>query len=136
VDASVLPIPRLNAVELNSAKLDFYGHERKHPMAEGYHSQTLCRYGDYVAKIGFVPDTPGLRALFDQSYNHKTPGAFREAANAFFRVQTAEFAVVVQLNTGAEDMPVEDAKTKWPENLSQYQTVARLIPPAQTASML
>jgi hypothetical protein len=45
----------------------------------------------------------------------------------------AEFILAVQLNTGLDDMPIEDAQTKWPEDLSQYQKVARLILPVQTA---
>jgi hypothetical protein len=123
----------LNAVGLNSEKLDFFGHEVKHPMAEEYYSQTPFRYGDYVAKIGVVPDTPGLKALFDKPYDPKTPDAFREATNGFFRTQDAEFLIVVQLNVDPALMPIEDAQAKWPEELSQYVPVARLMLPVQTA---
>lgn len=123
----------LNAVGLNSEKLDFFGHQKKHPMAEEYYSQTPYRFGDYVAKLGVVPDTPGLKALFNQPYDAETPDAFREATNAFFRTQPAEFLVVVQLNTSLDQMPIEDAQAKWPDELSQYQPVARLVLPIQTA---
>ena len=123
----------LNAVGLNSEKLDFFGHEKKHPLAEAYYSQTPYRFGDYVAKLGVIPDTPGLKALFDQPYDPETPDAFREATNEFFRTQPAEFMVAVQLNIGLDQMPIEDAQAKWPEELSQYQPVARLILPGQTA---
>ena len=30
-------------------------------------------------------------------------------------------------------MPIEDAQAKWPEELSQYQPVARLVLPVQSA---
>lgn len=123
----------LNAVGLNSEKLDFFGHEKKHPMAEAYYSQTPYRFGEYIAKIGVIPDTPGLKALFEQSYDAETPDAFRESANEFFRAQPAEFIVAAQLNTDLEEMPIEDAQAKWPEEMSQYQPVARLILPVQTA---
>ena len=123
----------LNAVGGNSEKLDFYGHPKRHPMAEAYFSQTAFRYGDYVAKIGVLPDTPGLKALFEQPYDPETYDAFREATNAFFRTQDAEFKVAVQLNTGLEEMPIENAQAKWSEEDSQYQTVARLVLPVQTA---
>jgi hypothetical protein len=118
---------------LNSEKLDFFGHERKHPMAESYFSQTPFRYGDNVAKISIIADTPGLKALFDQPYEPKTHDALREAANEFFRTQPAEFIIAVQLNTGLEQMPIEDAQAAWPEHLSQYEPVGRLILPVQAA---
>ena len=123
----------LNAVGVNSEKLDFFGHEKKHPMAEAYYSQTPFRFGDYVAKLGVTPDTPGLQALFGRPYKAETPDAFREATNQFFRTDPAEFIVAVQLNTGLDRMPIEDAQAKWPEELSRYQAVARLILPVQTA---
>lgn len=59
------------------------------------------------------------------------PDAFREAANEFFRSRNAEFIVAAQLNTDPEKMPIEDAQAKGPEALSQYESVARLILPAQ-----
>lgn len=123
----------LNAVGLNSEKLDFFGHEKKHPMGEAYYSQTPYRFGEYVAKIGVIPDTPGLKALFDEGYDPETPDAFREATNEFFRAQPAEFIVAAQLNTDLDQMPIEDAQAEWPETLSQYQPLARLILPEQTA---
>ncbi len=123
----------LNAVGVNSEKLDFFGHPKQHPMTDAYFSQTAFRYGDYVAKIGVIPDTPGLQALMDQTYDPKTYDALREATNDFFHTQPAEFIVAVQLNTGLDEMPIEDAQAKWPEKNSPYQTVARLILPVQTA---
>ena len=123
----------LDAVGMGSAKLDFYGHPKRHPLAEPYYSQTAFRYGDYIAKFGVSPDTPGLEALEQQPFDPETPDAYRDATNAFFRSQPAEFSVSVQLNTGLDDMPIEDATVNWPETLSQYQEVARLILPVQTA---
>ncbi len=132
-DISRVTNAALNAVGLNSEKLDFFGHERKHPLAEEYYSQTAYRFGEYIAKLGVIPDTPGLKALFTQPYDPETPDAFREATNAFFRAQPAEFIVAAQLNTSLDEMPIEDAQAEWPEALSQYQPVARLILPVQTA---
>ncbi len=123
----------LDAVGLKSDKLGFYGHPIKHPLTEPYYSQTAYRYGDYVAKLGFFPDTPGLKELIDQEFDPETPDAFRDAMNAFFRTHPAEFSLRVQLNTGLDSMPIEDAQAKWAEDDSQYQEVARLILPMQTA---
>ena len=123
----------LNAVGLNSEKLDFYGHPKRHPMAEAYYSQVPMRFGQYIAKLGVVPASPGLQALQDQDYDPKTFDAFREATNDFFRNQPAEFSVQVQLNANLEAMPIENAQTKWPEELSPYTEVARLVLPIQPA---
>ncbi len=123
----------LNAVGANSEKLAFYGHPVVHPASEEYYSQVPYRYGEYVAKLGFFPSSPGLQELKKQPFDPETPDALREAMNAFFKDNAAEFEMRVQLNTGLDDMPIEDAQAKWPESESQYQTVARLIIPVQTA---
>ncbi len=123
----------LNAVGANSEKLAFYGHPVVHPANEEYYSQVPYRYGEYVAKLGFFPVSPGLKALKEQPFDPETPDALREAMNTFFQKNPAEFELRVQLNTGLDDMPVEDAQAEWPETESQYQTVARLVIPVQTA---
>lgn len=123
----------LNAVGANSEKLAFYGHPVVHPANEEYFSQVPYRYGDYVAKLGFFPASPGLEALKEQPFDPETPDALRDAMNSFFKENAAEFELRVQLNTGLDDMPIEDAQAKWSETDSQYQTVARLVIPVQTA---
>ncbi len=123
----------LNMFGANSEKLDFYGHEKKHPMAESYYSQTPSRYGGYVAKLGVVPATPGLVELEQQKFDPQTPDALREATVAFFKSNPAEFNLVVQLNTDLEKMPIEDAMAPWSEEDSPYVPVARLVIPAQDA---
>lgn len=123
----------LNAVGANSEKLAFYGHPVVHPASEEYFSQTAFRFGDYVAKLGFFPISPGLKALKEEPFDPKTPDALRDAMNDYFKSNAAEFELRVQLNTGLDDMPIEDAQAEWPETESQYQTVATLVIPAQTA---
>ena len=124
----------LNMFGVDSGKLDFYGHKLVNPLGEANYSQTAFRFGDYVCKMGIVPDTPGLKALLeDKSYKQETPDAMREACNAYLRTNGAEYSFQVQLNTGLDDMPVEDATVEWPEDYSMYQEVARLVIPPQTA---
>ena len=53
--------------------------------------------------------------------------------NTFFKTNPAEFDLRVQLNTGLDEMPVENAQAEWPETESQYQTVARIVIPVQPA---
>ena len=124
----------LHAVGVDSAKLDFYGHKLVNPLGEPQYSQTPYRYGEYVAKFAVVPDTAGLKALEDDSnYKQETHDAMRDACNAFLRSNPAEYSFQVQLNTGLDDMPVEDATVEWPEGSSMYQEVARLVIEPQTA---
>lgn len=54
---------------MSSAKLDFFGHPKRHPMEEPYFSQTPYRYGDYVAKLGVVPASPGLLELAGKPFD-------------------------------------------------------------------
>lgn len=124
----------LNMFGIDSAKLDFFGHTLVHPLGDANYSQSAFRFGDYVCKMGIVPDTPGLRALLeDKNYKQETPDAMREACNAYLKTNGAEYSFQVQLNTGLDEMPIEDATVEWPETESMYQEVARLVIPAQTA---
>ncbi len=132
-DLSRVTNSMLNMFGANSEKLDFYGHIKKHPLGESYYSQTPFRYGNYIAKLGVVPATGKLAALFEQDFDPQTPDALREAVVAYFKSNDAEFDVVVQLNTDLEKMPIEDAKAKWSEEESPYQVVARLVIPVQDA---
>jgi hypothetical protein len=123
----------LNAVGLNSANLDFYGHPFNHPLGESYFSQVAFRYGDYIAKLGVFPDTAALRKLSEQSFEPGDENGLRTAVIEFFRTHPAEFQVCIQLCTDLEKMPVEDASAGWPEDESPYVPVARLTFPVQDA---
>ncbi len=119
----------LNMFGANSEKLDFYGHEKKHPMAEAYFSQTPFRYGGYVAKIGFVPSTPTLAELAQLPFDPQTPDALREETVRYFKTNGARFDVAVQLSTDLETMPVEDPMVEWSEEESPYRAVAQIVIP-------
>ena len=123
----------LSAVGANSEKLAFYGHPVKHPLTEPYFSQVPYRYGDYVAKLGFFPVSASLKALGEEPFDPQTQDALRDALNEYFRINPAEFELRVQLNTGVDEMPIENAQAEWPEDSSPYRAVARLLIPPQTA---
>ena len=124
----------LKAVGIEAQKLDFFGHKKLHPMAESYYSQTPQRHGNYVAKLGVEPVSTTMHALAEQQFDAQDDyDAFRRAANDYFRVNDAVFDVKVQLNTGLDAMPVEDAQKPWSEEDSPYRTVAQLTLPVQTA---
>lgn len=60
-----------------------------------------------------------------------SPNYLREAMVATLERGDWEFDFMVQRQTDAFRMPIEDATVKWPEHLSPYVTVARLRLPAQ-----
>lgn len=122
----------LNAVGLDSAPLDFFGHRSRHPLAESYYTQAAIRYGDYVARLGIVPASPGLDGLADIDPS-ADPDALRTAVVAHFQRHPAEFDVCVQLCTDLGRMPVEDSSADWDEAESPYRPVARLHFPVQDA---
>jgi hypothetical protein len=124
----------LDAVGAASAKLDFFGHPRVHPLAEAYFSQTPSRFGDFIAKLAAVPVSAAQRALADATLDTAgDPDALRTATVGYLREHDAAFDIRVQLCTDLERMPVEDASVEWPEDRSPYQTVARLRLPRQDA---
>ena len=116
------------------ANLEFFGHTPRHPLADAYYSQAALRYGDHVAKVAVFPASRELNELGDGALDLRgNPDGFREAVVDFFRRSPAEFDFRVQLCTGLETMPVEDASVRWPEEESSYLSVARLVLPRQEA---
>ncbi|MDB5592082.1 catalase family protein [Enterovirga sp.] len=116
----------LNAVGLNSANLDFFGHPFNHPMTESYFTQCPLRYGEHIAKIGFFPLNKDGGDLTVQSFEPQDEDGLRTAVVTYFRRHPAIFEVRVQLCTDLDRMPVENASAEWPEDESPYRPVARL----------
>ena len=115
-------------------RLDFFGHQPLHPLAEPYYSQAALRYGDHVAKLAAFPASPAQDALAGETLHPgDDPDAFRNALAAYLREGEAVFEIRVQLCTDLDAMPVENASKRWDEAVSPYRTVARLVLPAQDA---
>ena len=114
--------------------MDFFGHTPRHPLTDSYHSQAALRYGDYLAKIAAFPISVGQEALGTEALDTSgNADAFRHATVDYFSRQDAEFEIRVQLCTDLDAMPIEDASVQWPEDLSPYRAVARLVLPQQNA---
>jgi hypothetical protein len=110
------------------------GYPETHILGESFYSHTPLRYGNYIAKIAFVPASKNLIALTDKKLEH--PGnysALRDAVVRFFKTERAEWNVCAQLATDLEETPIEDASAVWPEELSPYVPVARLTAEPQEA---
>jgi hypothetical protein len=103
------------------------GHPRRHPLAESYYSQVPLRWGDHVAKLGVFP----ARELRNLEIDLDEADALSAAIAHWFAEHPVEFTVAAQLRTDADRMPIEDASTVWPERLSPYRPVARLVFEAQ-----
>lgn len=118
----------LQAVHVHAAPLDGIGYPALHPLSEAFSTVAPLRFGDYVAKIAFVPASASLT---DLEGKHIDLGAgynpLRDAIQAFFRGETAVWDVKAQLALDdAEHFPIEKADVKWPVEQSPWQTVARL----------
>jgi catalase len=125
-----------NALELvgrESTTLKSLGHPETHILGETFYSQGAVRYGDHVAKICFTPASDNLKALTGKHLDHSKYSALRDSVVEFFRTETAEWEVKVQLATDLEKMPVEDASVRWPEDESPYVPVGRLVAKPQNA---
>ncbi|MGI4876431.1 MAG: catalase family protein [Janthinobacterium lividum] len=117
-----------------SAFADFFGHPFSHPLSEPYFSQAPYRYGDYVAKLAFVPSDPAMLKLVGQTLDPAAdPNVFRTAMTEFLRSNDAEFEVQVQLWANPDSQPLEDTSVEWPETDSVYRTVATISIPAQAS---
>ncbi len=57
--------------------------------------------------------------------------AFRDMVVDFFRSNSAEYELRVQLCTDTTTMPIEDATVAWPEEDSPHVGVAKITFPAQ-----
>jgi len=126
----------LNAVGIESSKLDFAGDSRIHPLAEAYYSQAPIRYGKYIAKLAVVPVSPAQKALADANEevdSYKDANALRTATVGYLKDNDAEFEIRIQLCTDLEKMPVEEANKEWREDESPYLPVARIRLPKQDA---
>jgi catalase len=109
------------------------GHPMTNILGETFYTVVPVRFGDYVAKLSIAPVSASLKALKDAKLDLKEhPDGLREAVNAFFAQQGAEWEIRVQLCTDLETMPIEDATVVWPEEQSPYVTIARIMVPAQT----
>ncbi len=117
----------LGAIGHPSEKLAGLGYPKTHILSETFGSAAPLRYGDYVAKIVVAPLSDNLLALEgDKIHTRGHYSALKDAVQEFFQTETAVWEVRVQLCTDLEKMPVENAATEWPEDLSPYLAVAKI----------
>jgi len=126
--------PLIRRMGLDDPTLDALGAPNRHILGETFYSMAAIRYGDYIAKISLAPLSESVRRLTGTIVETEgNPSAFRDKVAEFFRNETAEYELRVQLCVDLERMPVEDASVEWPESLSPWRPVGKVIFPAQNS---
>jgi hypothetical protein len=99
-----------------------------------FYSSAPLRYGDYVAKLSVVPLSNSVTSLQAQPVPRAAGSdAYRDEVVEFFRHNSAEYELRVQLCSDVKTMPIEDASVQWPEAASPYVGVAKITYPVQDA---
>ena len=103
-------------------------------LGDTFYSSAPLRYGEYVAKICYAPLSDSVTALQGQPVPRGAgPDAFTDMVVEFFRNNSAEYELRVQLCTDLQTMPIEDASVAWPESESPHRGVAKITYPVQDA---
>ncbi|HZK83005.1 MAG TPA: hypothetical protein VFC46_18115, partial [Humisphaera sp.] len=124
----------LGVVGAHSALLESLGAPETNPLGETYGSNAALRYGNYLAKVAIIPASQNLKELTGKGVEvNLNYSGLRDVIVDFFKTETAEWDVGVQLCTDLEKMPVENHAVAWPEDLSPYRPVARLVVKPQDA---
>jgi hypothetical protein len=125
----------LESVGGGSETLKAFGHPETNILGESFYSKAPIRYGADIAKLSIQPASDNLKTLTGKVVPNlgKHYSGLRDEAVDFFKTETAEWNVCIQLCTDLQKMPVEDPSVEWPEDLSPYVPVARIVARAQNA---
>jgi hypothetical protein len=114
------------------ATLDLFSHPNTHILGLTFYSSAPLRHGKYVAKLLLAPLSNNVKALEPQLVPPDAgKEAFRDSVVDFFRSNSAEYELRVQLCTNTVTMPIEDATVAWPEADSPHIPVAKITFSAQ-----
>ncbi|OSI50026.1 catalase family protein [Bradyrhizobium canariense] len=103
------------------------GQPETHILGETFYNQAPVRFGDFIAKISVSPISSELAALKGAALNvNGIPNGIREAVVAFFKQSGGVWEGRAQLCTDLNLMPIENAATVWPEQLSPYRRIGRI----------
>ncbi|MDI4642369.1 catalase family protein [Rhodoblastus acidophilus] len=101
-------------------------------LGEAFYSEGALRYGDYVARLSASPVSESVLTLTGRPCN-KDDNALLSSVVEFFSKNEAEYELRAQLCTDLQRTPIEDASIDWPEEVSPYQPVAKIVLPPQAA---
>jgi catalase len=95
------------------------------PLEIQYWSMTAYKFGDRAIKFSTKPSADNLSGRKAS----RSPNYLREAMIEHLKSKEAQFDFLIQFQTDAEKMPIEDATIEWK---SPYHKVATIIIPPQT----
>ena len=113
-------------VEISSAVDEGYN-----ILGETFYSMAAIRFGDYIAKMSAAPSPGSLNKQLERVPAGQGENVLQNIVSEFFKNKTAEFDLRAQLCRDLEQMPVENASVRWPEELAKHEPVARVILPPQ-----
>jgi hypothetical protein len=114
------------------ATLELFSYPNTHILGMTFFSSAPLRHGDYVAKLCLSPLSDNVKAFQDQLVPPGAgPEAFRDMVVDFYKHNSAEYELRVQLCTNPVTMPIEDATVAWPEEESPHVGVAKITFGAQ-----
>ncbi|MGK2882866.1 MAG: catalase family protein [Mycobacterium sp.] len=121
--------PMLRKVGLNLPHaLLLFAEPVTHILGQTFFSGAPIRYGEYIAKFYLEPVSPEVAALKGRRIDTGAgEEVLRDLVSDFFANQSAEYELRVQLCTDLDAMPIEDAGVEWPEALSPYRSVAKIV---------
>ena len=96
------------------------------PLTTRYFSSTPYVLGEAAVKYCATPLTSATDSPAPAAASAPGNHFMRDAMQAQLRTGPAEFTFGIQLQSDAKRMPVEDAATRWDENLSPFVAVATL----------
>ncbi|KAA8879662.1 catalase family protein [Nocardia colli] len=98
-----------------------------HILGETFYSSAPLRFGDYIAKLLYIPVSPEVTALRGRPVRRDAGSNAHQAQVVdFFATHSAEYELRVQLCTDPDAMPIEDATVAWSEDASPHRTVATI----------
>ena len=118
----------------NSTVAQLGGVPENHILGAAFFTGVPVRWGDYVAKVGVFPVSPGLTALTDKPLKiNGVPNALRDSMVDYFAGNEGVWEVRAQLRRHRDSMPIENAAKIWSEDESPYITIGVLTAKPQTA---
>lgn len=94
-----------------------------------YWSMTPYRLGDEAVKLTLIPSPNNRRGSFWRRLGPRSKDYLREGMSDYLGDRSAAFDLLVQFQTDAERMPIEDPTIRW---TSPFHRVATLTIPPQT----
>jgi len=124
-------VVRLSGRDLPSG-IKVFADPNYHALRQTFYTAAPIRFGKYVAKIRVAESATSATRRRPETIDATEENAMANEVRAFFASNAAEYDVSAQLCTNIDEMPIENAKTVWPEDKSPYVAIATIRYPQQT----